>query len=74
MRPTAVFYMGATIHPIVTRNASGFACMTVIAEPGYESRGSGMLGTFDTADQAYDCAVEFGRSEVERHRLLTLVC
>lgn len=48
MEPQVVVYLGATIHPIVTRNASGFTCMTIIAESGRERRGSGMLGTFNT--------------------------
>ena len=74
MQPSLVGYMGATIHPIVTRNASGFTCMAIIAEPGRERRGSGMLGTFETEAEACQCAVAFGRSEIERHRLMTLLC
>ncbi|WP_158936989.1 hypothetical protein [Burkholderia sp. S171] len=74
MQPPLVVYMDATIHPIVTRGASGFTCMIIITESGRERRGSGVLGTFDTEAEAYQYAVAFGRSDIERHRLMTLIC
>jgi hypothetical protein len=76
MQPSLVVYMGATIHPIVTRSPSGFTCMIIIAEFERESRGSGMLETFETESEAcqYAVAVAFGRSEIERYRLMTLLC
>ena len=74
MDPPLVVYIGATIHPLVTRSASGFTCMAIIAESGRERRGSGMLGTFETEAEAYQYAVAFGRSDIERHRLMTLIC
>ena len=74
MQPPVVVYMGATIFPVVTRDASGFTSMTIVSESGLEKRGSGILGTFDTEAEAYRHAVEFGRSEIERLRLMTLIC
>jgi hypothetical protein len=74
MQQRSVVYMGATIHAIVTRIASGFTCMTIVSESGRESRGSGMLGSFETEAEAYQYAIAFGRSDIERHRLMTLIC
>lgn len=74
MQPPGGVYMGSTILPIVTRNASGFTAMAIITDLGQEQRGSGVLGTFDTETEAYQCAVAFGRSEIDRYRLMTLLC
>lgn len=72
MQPPGVVYMGWKISPIVVRDSSGFASMTIIADQAQEQRGSGVIGTFGTQAEAYQWAVAFGRSEVERRRLMTL--
>lgn len=74
MKPEAVVYLDSMILPVVMRNPSGFTSMAVITDFSRERRGSGMLGTFATEAEAYDCAIGFGRSEIERLRLMTLCC
>jgi len=74
MQPPEVVYMGSTILPVVVRNSSGFTSMAVVTDFGHERWGSGMLGTFGTEAEAFQCAIEFGISEIERLRLMTLSC
>ena len=74
MEPPGVFFMGATIFPIVVRSSSGFSSMAIIVDGNREQRGSGTLGIFETRDDAFKCAVEHAKAEIERHCLMTMVC
>lgn len=74
MQPPEVVYMGWTIFPVVLQESSGFASMAIIADRALDQRGSGVLGPFNTEAEAYQRAITFGKSEIERHRLMTLIC
>jgi len=74
MQPRGVGFMGATIFPIVVPTPSGFSSMVVIVDGNHEQRGSGVLGTFDTRDEAFQCAVEHAKAEIQRHCLMTMIC
>jgi hypothetical protein len=69
MEPPRVVFMGATIFSIVAPISSGFSSMVIIVDGNHEQRGSGTLGTlgtFDTRDQAFQCAVEHAKAEAGR--------
>jgi hypothetical protein len=72
MQPRSVAYMGATIFPLIVRNLSGFSAAVVIADANQQRRGSGELGVFKTKLEAYRFAIAYGKSEIERQRLVTL--
>ncbi|MDB5789299.1 MAG: hypothetical protein JWQ50_9214 [Caballeronia mineralivorans] len=74
MQPRRVVFMGATIFPIVAPIPSGFSSMVIIVDGNHEQRGSGALGTFDTRDEAFQCAVEHAKAEIKRHCLMTMTC
>jgi len=73
MKPPKVAYMGATIFPLITRVPSGFSCAVVVMDANDERRGSGDLGVFARKVDAYRSAIAYGKSEIERRCLLTLV-
>jgi hypothetical protein len=66
--------MGATIFPIVAPISSGFSSMVIIEDGNREQRGSGTLGTIETRDDAFKCAVEHAKVEIRRHCLMTMIC
>lgn len=74
MEPPRVVYMGATILPIVAPIPAGFSSMVIIVDGNHEQRGSGILGTFETRDDAFQYAVEHAKAEITRHCLMTMVC
>jgi hypothetical protein len=74
MEPPEVVFMGATIFPIVAPIPSGFSSMVIIVDGNREQRGSGTLGTFETRDDAFKCAVEHAKAEIRRHCLMTMNC
>jgi hypothetical protein len=74
MEPPRVVFMGATIFPIVVRSSSGFSSMAIIVDGNHEQRGSGTLGTFETPDAAFKCAVDHAKAEIRRHCLMTMIC
>jgi len=74
MQPQGVTFMGATIFPIVAPIPSGFSSMVIIVDGNHEQRGLGTLGTFETRDDAFKCAVEHAKEEIERHCLMTMIC
>jgi hypothetical protein len=74
MQPPRVVFMGATIFPIVAPIPAGFSSMVIIVDGNHEQRGSGTLGTFETRDDAFKCAVEHAKAEIRRHCLMTMVC
>jgi hypothetical protein len=74
MQSPGVGFMGATIFPIVAPIPSGFSSMVIIVDGNHEQRGSGMLGTFETRDDAFQCAVEHAKAEIQRHCLMTMIC
>jgi|HubBroStandDraft_6_1064221.scaffolds.fasta_scaffold5823994_1 hypothetical protein len=63
MQPPGVAFMGATIFPIVAPIPCGFSSMVIIVDGNHEQRGSGTLGTFETRDDAFKCAVEHAKTE-----------
>ncbi|MFM0523137.1 hypothetical protein PQR08_37580 [Caballeronia jiangsuensis] len=67
-----VDFLGAGIEPVIERQPSGFVSMAIITYPDGDKCGSGALGSFETEDEAYQCAVTYGRSEAERRLLMTL--
>jgi hypothetical protein len=71
--PPKVVFMGTTIFPIVVRSSSGFSSMANIVDGNHEQRGSGTLGTFETRDAAFKCAVDHAKTEI-RHCLMTMIC
>ncbi|SOE96860.1 hypothetical protein SAMN05414139_09873 [Burkholderia sp. D7] len=71
MELPGVVFMGATIFPIVAPISAGFSSMVIIVD---ENRESGTLGTFETRDDAFRCAVEHAKAEIRRHCLMTMVC
>jgi hypothetical protein len=72
--PPKVVFMGTTIFPIVVRSSSGFSSMANIVDGNHEQRGSGTLGTFETRDAAFKCAVDHAKTEIRRHCLMTMIC
>jgi hypothetical protein len=73
MQSPGVGFMGATIFPTVAPIPSGFSSMVIIVDGNHEQRGSGMLGTFETRDDAFQCAVEHAKAEMQRHCLMTMI-
>jgi hypothetical protein len=73
MESSRVVFMGATIFPIVVQSSSGFSSMAIIVDSNREQRGSGSLGTFETRDDAFTCAVEHAKAEIRRHCLMTMI-
>jgi hypothetical protein len=67
-----VDFLGAGIVPVIERQPSGFVSMAIITYPDGDKCGSGALGSFETEDDAYQCAVTYGRWEAERRLLMTL--
>ncbi len=74
MQPQGVVYLGSTIFPVVVPDSAGFTSMAIVTDLCQEKQSCGVLGPFDTEMEAYQCAIAFGKSEIERHRLLTLDC
>jgi hypothetical protein len=74
MEPPRVVFMGTTIFPIVVQSSSGFSSMAIIVDGNHEQRGSGTLGTFETRDAAFKCAVDHAKTEIRRHCLMTMIC
>jgi hypothetical protein len=72
--PPKVVFMGTTIFPIVVRSSSRFSSMAIIVDGNHEQRGSGTLGTFETRDAAFKCAVDHAKTEIRRHCLMTMIC
>jgi hypothetical protein len=64
--------MGATIFPLIARAPGGFSVAVVIADANGERHGSGELGVFKTKLEACRFAIAYGKSEIERQRLVTL--
>jgi hypothetical protein len=74
MRSVVVIYLDPMIQPVVTRKPSGgFTSRAIVTLPGQKPRASGVLGAFDTAAKAYECALGFGRYEIDRHRMFKLL-
>jgi len=73
MQVPSVGFLGAEIMPLIEGRPSGFVSMTIITYPDGEQCGSGALGSFATEEEAYQCAVAYGRSEANRRLLMTLI-
>jgi hypothetical protein len=74
MQPQVVVYLGATIHPIDYAQ-----CVWIYVHDdhrGVRARKAWLrhVGNIQYRRQAYQYAVAFARSEIERHRLMTLIC
>jgi hypothetical protein len=74
MESPRMVFMGSTIFPIVAPIPSGFSSMVIIVDGNQEQRGSGSLGTFETRDDAFKCAIEHAKAEIRRHCLMTIIC
>jgi hypothetical protein len=74
MELPGVVFMGSTIFPIVAPIPSGFSSMVIIVDGNQGQRGSGTLGTFETRDDAFKCAIEHAKAEIRRHCLMTIIC
>ena len=73
MQQPSLIFMGATIFPIIARMPAGFSSMVIIVDGNHEQRGSGTLGTFETRDDAFKCAVEHAKAEIRRDCLMTMI-